>query len=156
MIYSSEGAKDPMNTMEYFWVSEIPNHSNDSGIQLMDGNGLSREMIGSNTAMKNRDDPKKMPKGMATMLDTIKPTITRRVDARVCTISWPLSIIFIARERIFDGAGINRGSMNPSRQKSSQAVMNINKEIMLIANVFAVLSIFMVSSQWQEGPNGPS
>ena len=65
----------------------MPSHSRDNGIQLMEGNGRSREIIGSNTAMKNRDDPKKMPTGMATMLDAMNPTMTRRVDARVCMIS---------------------------------------------------------------------
>jgi hypothetical protein len=123
----------------------------------MDGNGRNREISGSNTAMKNRDDPKKIPKGMATRLETIKPTMTRRVDAMVWAINWPLSIIFRARDNIFEGAGMKSGSIYPNRHTTSHTVMNISSEIMLMANDFAVLSIFIFSPHYfREGLSKPS
>ncbi|KAG1581323.1 hypothetical protein G6F46_015378 [Rhizopus delemar] len=64
-----------MNTMLYFWVSVMPNHSSDSGIQLMDGKGRRNEMMGSNTARATFDVPSRMPSGMA----------TTRVNSRVST-----------------------------------------------------------------------
>ncbi|KAG1432923.1 hypothetical protein G6F57_022576 [Rhizopus arrhizus] len=70
-----------MSTMLYFWVSVMPNHSSDSGIQLMDGKGRRNEMMGSNTARATFDVPSRMPSGMATMTAARKPTITRRVEA---------------------------------------------------------------------------
>ncbi len=59
--------------------------------------------------------------------------MTRRVEASVWEISWPFSIILTARDRIWEGAGRNRGSMNPSRQISSQVVMKITREAILTA-----------------------
>ncbi|MCY1382287.1 hypothetical protein D9M69_702960 [compost metagenome] len=71
-----------MKTMLYFCVSVMPNHSSDSGIQLMDGSGRRKEMMGSNTARATLEVPSRIPSGMATMTAAMKPTMTRRVEAR--------------------------------------------------------------------------
>lgn len=117
--------------MEYFWVSVIPNHNKEMGIQLIDGSGLNSDIIGSNTALEKRDDPRKMPNGMATRLEIKKPTITRLVEASTCKNRVPWVYILTAREKICDGAGKKMGSINPSRQTISHRTIITMKDARL-------------------------
>jgi hypothetical protein len=118
--------------MEYFWVSVIPSHKREIGIQLMEGRGLKREIRGSNTALNLREDPRKIPKGIATRLETMNPTMTRLVEARTWTNKVPWSTILTARSTIRDGAGRKIGSIKPSLQKISHVSIKNTKEAMLI------------------------
>ncbi len=101
------------------------------GIQLIDGSGLNSDMIGSNIALKKRDDPKNMPNGMATRLEIRKPTITRLVEASTCKNRVPGVYILTARENICEGAGKKMGSINPSRQTISHRTIIMRKDARL-------------------------
>jgi len=117
-----------MKTMEYFCVSVIPSQRSEIGIQLMEGRGLNREIRGSNTALKNREEPRNIPKGIAIRLERRKPTMTLLAEARTWTNKVPWSAIFNARRRIRDGAGRKIGSMKPSLQNPSQMSITSRKE----------------------------
>src|SRR5690606_10643723 len=110
MTYSGAGASEPMNTMEYFCGSDLPNHNSDSGTQLIDGNGRKNDSSGLNTAMKNGEEPSRMPNGTATSEARQKPTMTRRVEARMLFTSVPSPSMLTARFQMSEGAGRNNGS----------------------------------------------
>jgi hypothetical protein len=110
----------------------MPSHKSEIGIQLIDGSGLNKDMMGSKIALKNGDDPRKIPTGIATRLEIKNPTITRLVEASTCRNRVPSENIFTAREKICVGDGRKIGSMKPSRQNSSHSTMMATNDAMLM------------------------
>src|SRR3990172_5171500 len=102
-----------MKTMAYFCTSPMPSHSIVSGIQVMEGKGRRREMIGSKNAFAGCHTPSTMPNGTEKAEARKKPTITRRLEASTAATSSPLLMNRWDSWRTRCGDGMNVGSTMP-------------------------------------------
>jgi hypothetical protein len=72
-----------MKTIAYFWLSPIPSHRSDSGIQASDGNGRMMDITGWTIQRSGRKVPSRIPSGMPIAAESRKPRRTRRALSRM-------------------------------------------------------------------------
>lgn len=134
ITYSSAGANVPMNTMLYFCVSVMPNHSSERGIQLIEGKGRRNDRMGSKAARARCDVPRKIPSGMASAVAAAKPTMTRRADATMWSSSEPCSHMLPMRANTSEGGGRNSASTHCRRHTASQNNNSTITDTLLISS----------------------
>ena len=102
-----------MKTIATFCVSPMPSHRMDSGIQVMEGSGRSRETNGSMIAFAGRHTPMTMPSGTATSVASAKPRKTRCAEISTSVTNSPRASTMRPACSTSPGDGRKIGAIQP-------------------------------------------